>query len=86
MRVEGRDSDDWMAVNLGQSPPNQVPNTQEYLIINSSSTHSTGSAVVHMMLDDTRRRYELEKLWALGPQYDDQFRDMQEWFQTTDIA
>lgn len=38
------------------------------------------------MLDDTRRKYELEKLWALGPQYDDQFRDMQQWFQTTDTA
>ena len=36
----------------------------------------TGFAVVHMMLDDTRRRYELEKLWALGPQYDDQMKSM----------
>lgn len=24
------------------------------------------------MLDDRRRRYELEKLWTLGPKYDDQ--------------
>ena len=33
---------------------------------------SPGFAVVHMMLDDTRQRYELEKLWTLGPKYDDQ--------------
>ena len=38
MRVEGRDSDDWMAVDLGQSQSNLVPNSQGYLIINSSPT------------------------------------------------
>ena len=43
---------------------------------NHSLSLTTGFAVVHMMLDDARRRYELEKLWTLGPRYDDQLLSM----------
>ena len=37
-----------------------------------------GFAVVHMMLDKVRKRYELEKLWTLGPKFDDQTVAMHE--------
>ena len=33
-----------------------------------------GNAVVHFMTPEARNKYELEKLWSLGPRYDDQFR------------
>lgn len=36
-----------------------------------------GSTVVHFFLPETRERYELEKLWTLGPKYDDQTREME---------
>lgn len=32
-----------------------------------------------MMLDEAREKYELEKLWTLGPEYDDQLREMHKW-------
>lgn len=34
--------------------------------------------MIHFMLEDVRRRYELEKLWALGEEFDDQCREMKE--------
>ena len=35
-----------------------------------------GNMVVHFFLPEVREVYELEKLWTLGPQHDDQFRAM----------
>ena len=35
---------------------------------------STGDMVVHFMLPAARNHYQLEKLWTLGPRYDDQFQ------------
>jgi len=37
---------------------------------------STGNIAVHFFLPETRALYELEKLWTLGPQYDDQYRSL----------
>ena len=34
----------------------------------------SGQMVVHLMLPATRERFELEKLWALGENLDDQCR------------
>ena len=36
-----------------------------------------GTTVVHFMTEEARSKYELEKLWALGPAYDDQYRNME---------
>ena len=37
-----------------------------------------GTMVVHVMLEESRERYELEKLWTLGVDYDDQYRHLLE--------
>jgi hypothetical protein len=34
--------------------------------------------VVHFFLPEVREIYELEKLWALGPKYDDQYKALVE--------
>lgn len=38
----------------------------------------SGNIVVHFFLPEVREVYELEKLWTLGPKYDDQTRAMLE--------
>lgn len=35
-----------------------------------------GNMVVHFFLPEVREVYELEKLWTLGPKYDDQTKAM----------
>ena len=37
-----------------------------------------GNIVVHFFLPEVREVYELEKLWTLGPKYDDQTKAMLE--------
>jgi len=40
----------------------------------SVSWHSLdlGNSVVHFMMEENRKKYELEKLWLLGPKFDSQ--------------
>lgn len=43
------------------------------------NSHSlAGNIVVHFFLPEVREVYELEKLWTLGPKYDDQTKAMLE--------
>ncbi|EDO37578.1 predicted protein [Nematostella vectensis] len=37
-----------------------------------------GNMVVHFFLPEARELYELEKLWVLGPRFDDQYKAMME--------
>ena len=45
-----------------------------------------GNAVVHFFLPEVRELYELEKLWTLGPCYDDQYRALLEEDKQMDTA
>ncbi|KAM3962724.1 ribosomal silencing factor RsfS-like protein, 312 [Aphomia sociella] len=48
-RVEGKDSDEWMALDLG-------------------------NIALHIFSDKVRQMYDLETLWAVGPEYDEQIQ------------
>lgn len=37
-----------------------------------------GSIVIHLFLPEIREKYELEKLWSLGPEHDEQYQEMLE--------
>jgi ribosomal silencing factor RsfS len=66
--VQGLGSDDWIAVDLG---------IFIYLIFPKFCTiHCLilGRVVVHLLTREKREELELEKLWTLGPEYDDQFQ------------
>jgi len=48
-------------------------------ILEIDNSHSlAGNIVVHFFLPEVREVYELEKLWTLGPKYDDQTKAMLE--------
>ena len=40
----------------------------------SSGPIVLGGIVVHLLTREKREELELEKLWTLGPEYDDQFQ------------
>ncbi|XP_026737914.1 uncharacterized protein LOC113501098 [Trichoplusia ni] len=46
-RIEGKESDEWMALDLG-------------------------NIALHIFSDKARKVYDLETLWSVGPEYDDQ--------------
>lgn len=105
IRIEGQESDDWMAVEMGEcmiSIPVEplYANFLYELLACTIQVRSTsgarrakgcvqaervsllfviivGTIVVHFMTEEARSKYELEKLWTLGPRYDDQYRNME---------
>lgn len=46
IKVEGKDSKDWMAMDLG-------------------------NIALHMLSDETRKKFDIEQLWAVGSEYDE---------------
>ena len=46
------------------------------LLLASLNFLFVGNIVVHFMVPETREIYELEKLWTLGPYFDDQLVEM----------
>jgi hypothetical protein len=46
------------------------------LHLNREFTFSAGSVVIHLFLPEIREKYELEKLWSLGPEHDGQYQEM----------
>ncbi|KAJ8726220.1 hypothetical protein PYW07_000918 [Mythimna separata] len=52
-RIEGKESDEWMALDLG-------------------------NIALHVFTDKARKAYDLETLWSVGPEYDDQINKKSE--------
>lgn len=52
-RLEGKDSDEWVAIDLG-------------------------NIALHIFSEKTRQVYDLESLWSVGPEHDDQVRKKNE--------
>ena len=40
---------------------------------------NAGISVVHFMTEETRSRYDLETLWALGCEFDDEIEEIIRW-------
>ena len=45
-------------------------NSKDWMIVDF------GSVVIHLFLPEIREKYELEKLWSLGPEHDEQYQEM----------
>ena len=57
-------------------PINSYGRPRVYSSCHTNAAH-VGTIVVHFMTEEARSKYELEKLWTLGPRYDDQYRNME---------
>ena len=60
--------------NLTSYSRNTFSNILPFCVYVNGFYFFKGNAVVHFMTPEARNKYELEKLWSLGPRYDDQFR------------
>ena len=45
-------------------------NSEDWMIVDF------GSIVIHLFLPEIREKYELEKLWSVGPEHDEQYQEM----------
>ncbi|XP_033101374.1 uncharacterized protein LOC117104623 [Anneissia japonica] len=70
-----------MAQHLNQKYKEMKAEYHSYLTIEGKDSTDWmcidfGNIVVHFMLEEAREIYELEKLWTLGPEFDDQSQRM----------
>lgn len=68
-RIEGENSKEWVALDLGSLLKNYVLLSQlcsYFLII-------TGNIALHIFSKEARTKYDLESLWAVGAQYDSEY-------------
>lgn len=68
-RIEGENSKEWVALDLGSLLKNYVLLSQlcsYFLII-------AGNIALHIFSKEARTKYDLESLWAVGAQYDSEY-------------
>lgn len=74
-KIEGLDSKDWIALDLGTS----ILFSNDFIFIsyfivqsnNHRLFHCLGNIALHIYSKTARSLYDLETLWSVGPEYDD---------------
>lgn len=69
--IEGKKSDDWMAIDLGMI---DILVNRAYIIhFNDKFIFCiiTGNIALHFQTKECREKFDIELLWAVGPEYDD---------------
>lgn len=64
-KLEGADSEDWMALDLGK-----IIDSQKYL--QSYICLFIGNIAVHIFSKSARTVYDLDSLWSIGPEFDEE--------------
>ncbi|XP_030830615.1 uncharacterized protein LOC583777 isoform X1 [Strongylocentrotus purpuratus] len=72
-----------MALHINQQYKSRKSREDPFVLVEGEGTDDWicvdfGNIALHIMSEETREFYELEKLWTLGPEYDDQLRRLKE--------